>query len=268
MEEFTNDWTGEVIRPGSLVLPPGFVSAFPPYGNSPDQPLWEDKDIKRAITDPNRRVISKVLPFTKYGTNQGRYSSCNGWAAANGLTAIRRLTGIDDGWVGSGSFVYSKINGGYDNGSQLEDGLREISTKGTCSIKTVPYDRIFPNQYSSAADEEAARNVGLDCYRVKTKQAWRTALAAGWVGIAAIQCDQNVINFRGKGIMPVADGPGNHAVLITDLRSSQGTEVYNQDNSWGINWGNEGRAWLTWDHFAQTFNNHAFYIIVGIRVRS
>jgi len=266
LEEFIVEDTGQVIRPGSLPLPAGFVSAFPPYGSDPSTPVWEDKDILRVVSNGNRRDIEKVLPFSKYGNNQGRYSSCGGWAAANALTATRRLTGIDDGWVGSGAYIYSLINGDRDSGSQLEDGLVAVGKYGAPSRTTVPYNVIYRGQYPRSVDAEAAKTKGLQAYRCKTKQAWRSALAAGWMGIAAVHADNRVINYRGTGIMPLANGPGNHAVLISDMRLNKGTEVYLLDNSWGIGWGNQGRSWLVWDHFAQTFNNHAFYVIPGIRV--
>jgi len=267
IEEFKDEVTGEIRRPGSLILPPGFVSSFPPYVDAPETPMYDDAEITKLISNPNRRDITKLLPFEKYGTNQGQYSSCNGYAAAGGLTATRRLTGIDDGWVGSGSYVYSLINGNRDNGSQLEDGLIVIGKYGAPSRTTVPYNLIYRNQYPrNSVDVEAAKTKGLQAYRCKTKQAWRTALAAGWMGIAAIHADSRVINYRGTGIMPLANGPGNHAVLISDMRILKGTEVYQMTNSWGISWGDQGRTWLVWDHFAQTFNNHAFYVIPGIRV--
>lgn len=267
LEEFKDELTGEIRRPGSLILPPGFVSDFPPYADSPETPMFDDKDITKMISFSERRDITKVLPFEKYGVNQGALSSCNGHAAANALTAMRRLTGIDDGWVGSGAYIYSLINGNRDSGSQLEDGLVAVGKYGAPSRTTVPYNYIFRSQYNTKiADAEAAKTKGLQAYRCKTKQAWRSAIAAGWMGIAAVHADSRVINFRGTGIMPLASGPGNHAVLISDMRIQKGTEVFQMTNSWGINWGNQGRTWLVWDHFSQTFNNHAFYVIPGIRV--
>lgn len=267
IEEFRDEATGEIRRPGSLILPPGFVSSFPPYTGDPETPLYDDAEITKMISNPNRRDITKLLPFSKYGTNQGSFSSCNGWAKANAVTALRRLSGIDDGWVGSGSYVYSLINGNRDRGSHLEDALVTASKYGVPSRRTVPYNLIYRSQYNTrVADAEAAKTRGLQLYRCKTKQAWRSALAAGWMGIAAIHADSRVINFRGTGIMPLANGSGNHAVLISDMRRNRNTENYLMDNSWGIGWGNQGRTWLVWDHFEQTFNNHAFYVIPGIRV--
>ena len=266
-EEFRMEDTGQIIRPGSLTLPPNFVSAFPPLEGNPEYPIYDDNEIHMLISNPNRRDITKLLPFAAYGNNQGSFSSCGGWAAANALTATRCLTGVADGLVLSGAYVYSLTNDNRDNGSQLEDGLVAVGKYGAPSRTTVPYNYIFRSQYNTkVADAEAAKTKGLQAYRCKTKQAWRSAIAAGWMGIAAIHADSRVINFRGTGIMPLANGPGNHAVLISDMRISKGTEVFQMTNSWGISWGNQGRTWLVWDHFAQTFNNHAFYVIPGIRV--
>jgi len=213
-----------------------------------------------CATVPNGTLITRRNGYILVSGN-----SCNGWAGANAVTVRRVLMGINDGWVGSGAYVYSKINGGRDSGSLLEDGLVAIGKYGVASRSTVPYNKIYPSQYPKTADDEAKKNKGLQCYRVKTKQAFRTAIAAGWLGIVAVHVDNKFVNFRGTGVTPLANGTGNHAVLVTDMRLINGTENFITDNSWNISWGNKGRCRLVWDHFAQTFNKHAFYVVPAIR---
>jgi hypothetical protein len=181
IEEFKGP-DGVIRRPGSLILPEGFVSSFPPYTGDAETPVWEDKDINRVISDPNRRDIIKVAPFEVYGTDQRDTSACNGWATANGATIRRVLMGINDGWVGSGAYVYSKINGGRDNGSLLEDGLVAIGKYGVASRSTVPYNKIYPSQYPKTADEEAKKNKAIAAKTVekaKAKKATKVVSRAG-----------------------------------------------------------------------------------------
>ena len=259
VDEFM-DSHGNIRRPGSLIIPPGFVSSFPPTEAAPEFPQWDDADIRAVISDPNRRDMVKLFPFEKYGTNQHSTSACNGFAAAGAVTRIRKLRGIDDGWVGSGSFVYSRINGHRDNGSILEDGMKAIQTTGVCSQEECPWDRIYTDQQSPAAFEQAQKHKGLAAYRAVTKQGWLTGLAAGFVGIAAITVGPKFDVIK-NGVAGVQQGGGNHAVLIENLAWRNGMFQFLMCNSWGSGYSENGRVWLTWDHFAQPFASHVFYLL-------
>jgi len=261
--EEIRDKSGELRRLGSLTLPDNFVSSFPPYEGSPECPLWDDADIKRVISDPNRRKPELLFPSTDgWIKNQRSHGSCNGFALATAIDRARYLRGIRDDWRASGAFPYSLMNGGRDQGSALEDGLIIAERNGVCSEEIVGWDQIYPSQYDKeAAHADAAKHKGLGCYRALTKQGFRSGLAAGFVGIVAVMAGSRYQQFR-NGIAGVDNGMGNHAVCVCDLRLKGGTEVYLQEGSWGVNgWGDGGRGFLVWDHFAQTFKQHAFYLI-------
>jgi hypothetical protein len=162
--------------------------------------------------------------------------------------------------VFSGSFTYSRINRGQDNGSILEDGLRSIQENGECSVDLCKWDMIYPQMQPANAILEAAKHKGLACYRAMTRQGWRTGLAAGYMGIAAVMCGPKWDKIT-NGISGVQSGRGNHAVCIEDIRIVNGHEVYDLPNSWGHGFGEQGRTLVTWDHFEQTFGSHAFYLI-------
>ncbi len=255
------DASGELRRLGSLTIPDNFVSSFPPFEGAPEMPLWTDAEIKAVISDPNRRKPEFLFPSEHWITNQKSHGSCNGFAAAGALSRARYLRGIQDGWIGSGAFVYSLINGHRDSGSALEDGLRVIEDVGCASADLVTWDMIYPERQPPNAKADAAKHRGLQCYRAMTKQGFRTGMAAGFMGIVAVSAGSNYTTFR-NGIAGVDNGGGNHAVCVCDLRLQNGTEVYLQEGSWGVaGWGDGGRGFLVWDHFAQTFSNHAFYLI-------
>lgn len=254
------DHTGVVRNLGSLPIPEGFVSSFPPYGSEPEQPFFSEDEIKQIITAPDRVDREVLIPFDKYGTQQWSTSACNGHAGAGGVTSIRVMSGKDDGFVGSGAFLYSKINGGRDAGSNLEDGMRQLTTGGVCSQETVPYDKIFPSMYPKSADEEAADHKLIAAYRAKTIQGWESGLAAGHMGVCAVMAGKNFDKFT-DGVAGVVNGPANHAVLCEDIRWRNGEFQYLMRNSWGINWGRKGRIWITRAHIRQTIGSHCFYLI-------
>jgi hypothetical protein len=161
----------------------------------------------------------------------------------------------------SGAFLYSLINGGRDQGSALEDGLREIERTGCCPESLVDWKGIYPKLQPANARAEAAKHKGLCAYACQTKQGFRTALAAGFPVIIAVHAGSRFQRLNANGIAGVDNGGGNHAIHCDDICIINGTEVYDSVNSWGLQYGQQGRAYLTWDSFAQTFGNHTFYAI-------
>lgn len=252
------DETGQERRCGSLE--PGITAEQSVFAVFEDErPLWDDADILKAITDPNRRVSRQVFG-DDWILNQGSHGSCNGQAGAEGMSRAMLLRGLPKLLL-SGAYLYSKINGGRDAGSVLEDGMRAIQQYGIAPLSLVDQNMIYPKQQPSNADAEAAKHKGLKCWAVKTKQGFRTAVAAGFPVIVAVQAGSNFQRLNSRGIAGVDAGGGNHAVLVDDVRIVGGTEVYDMPNSWGLRYGERGRAYLTWDSFAQTFNRHVFYAI-------
>lgn len=254
------DHTGMLRRPGSKLIEPGFVSSFRPYAADAEQPLWDDKTIKEIITDPGRRDMNEVLPPEKYVTDQHSTSACNGHAAAQAFTASRVLRGIKDDFVGSGAYVYSLINGGSDNGSNLEDGMRELMDKGVPDQKLVPYNMIYPRLQPKSARDAAALHKGVAAFRARTKQGLFSGLAAGYVGVCAVMAGRNFDNFN-DGVAGLVPGRGNHACCLLDIRWRNGRFEMLLSNSWSIRWGFRGRVWILWDHLAQTFPYHVHYLL-------
>lgn len=253
------DECGEVRRLGSLMPPAGFVSSFNTFES--EKPLWDDSDI--------RKVLSKNLPTCRdiFGTewvqDQKSHGSCNGYAGSGSLQAARWLRGIRDKLKLSGAYLYSKINGGQDNGSALEHGLRAIEKWGVAPADLVPWDQIYPREQPRNADQEAAKHKGFKCYAVQTRQGFRTAVAAGFPVIVAVHAGRNFQRLNSQGIAGVDSGRGNHAVFVLGAKLIGGTEVYDMQNSWNVRYGTSGRAFLTWDSFAQTFGNHTFYAVAS-----
>lgn len=254
------DESGDVRRLGSLAPPAGFVSAFKTF--EAEHPVWEDDQIVRVATDPNR-MARRLLFLVYWILNQLSHGSCNGFAGAGALQKARYLRGIQDKLKLSGAFLYSLINGHRDQGSALEDGLNAIRLHGICSELLVAWNMIYPEQQPKNAREDAAKHKAFAAYAVQTKQGFRTALAAGFPVIVAVHAGRNFQRLNSQGIAGVDSGGGNHAIHCDDIKIIGGTEVYDSVNSWGPNYGEQGRAYLTWDSFEQTFGRHTFYAIAS-----
>lgn len=253
------DADGNTRRLGSLLPPPGFVSALPTFES--EHPVWGDADIRRVIANSNRKP-SRVVFDASWVKNQGSHGSCNGFAGASALSKARVKRGLKRLDL-SGAFLYSLINGGRDNGSILSDGMEAVQTAGICPESLVGVDQIYQHLQPANARTEAAKHKGLAAYPVQTKQGFRTALAAGFVVIVAVQAGPRFQTFNKNGIAYVDSGSGNHAVHVDDILNIGGTEVYDMQNSWGTRFGQNGRLYLTWESFEQPFSNHVFYAIAS-----
>lgn len=259
------DGSGQIRRKGSLIKPEGFVSTFATYKGT--QPVLEDSDIKRIITDPNR-IPSRVTFDKTWLIDQKSCGSCNGHAEANALARQRVRRGLAKILL-SGPYAYSLMNGGRDNGSALEDGLKMVSLKGICRADLLQWNMIYPSLFPKGVDydSEAAKHKGLIAYSLigkspaETRQNLRSALACGFDCIVAVNADNKFLKVNSTGVAGVDYGNGDHSVCIDDLRIVNGTEYFDMPNTWGGSYAIDGRAYLVWDHLSQTCLYHEFYAI-------
>lgn len=253
------DLHGNVRRPGSLEMPEGLVSAFPAFSSAVTP--WPEEEIKRVVRDANR-VHSRVLFGTEWLTNQASTSACNGHAGASAFSRARFKRDTNNlRVIFSGAWLYSLINGQQDNGSVLEHGMRAVQDKGLCEESLVPANMIFTRQQPANAAAEAAKHKGFQCFVAEDLEQLRTGLAAGYSGVVAIQAGSKFQRLDSQGVCGIDNGRGNHAVCVDDLYWEGGEWRYEMVNSWGPQFGQNGRGKLTDGHFTQTQNFHKFYLV-------
>lgn len=251
------DEQGHERRCGSLTAPENFVSAFPPYAEDAEQPIWETSDILRVVRHASR--IPARVRFKGWIQNQRSHGSCNGYAKAAAYARVRWTAGEQDKVLFSGAYVYSKINGHRDGGSALEDGMLQ---QGMVPESVVPWNMIYPEMQPPGVDELAKKEQTFGCFRAKTMQGWTTALATGlYFGIAAVQASRGYQTLNSLGISGVDNGMGNHAVCVDGVEEIGGTLVYSSPGSWDLTFGDHGYTYLHPDSFRQTFGPHVFYLI-------
>lgn len=252
------DQTGMLRRLGTLTPPKGFVSAFPVFEDSVQ--TLSDADLleiaRSGIADGRKRFDSSFIK------NQRSHGSCNGFAGAGALTRARVRRGLKRVDL-SGAYLYSLINGGSDNGSALEDGMKVMQSKGIASEALVGWDAIYPNrQNKPAADAEALRYQGFECYATRTLPGTFTAVALGFDIVVAVHVGSHFEDVDTEGVPGRANGPGNHAVGADGLTCVHGNQLaLTNFNSWDVVYGQQGRMCLTQDHLAQPISNHTFYAI-------
>lgn len=248
---------GRKRKLGTLKPDAGFVSSMPVF-ESRVEPLDESTLVRIAKSNT---ATGRTMFDSSFIQDQGQYGSCNGFAAAAALTRARIRRGLKRKTL-SGSYLYSLINGGRDNGSMLDDGMRVLQSRGCATIETVKPSQIYPSKYDrSKADREAAKHKAFECYQIGTRDGLWTALALGFDVVVAVHAGNSFSSIDRNGIAGINNGGGNHAVMCDGLLYAGGEIVADGVNSWGTRWGDRGRMLLRWKHFEQTIGVHSFYAI-------
>lgn len=258
MADYIIDDAGVDRMLGTLV-PAAPPSGFKLYADS-GKPMFTLDTIRKFGTENDTKGRSRF--DSSWIMDQRSHGSCNGYAGASALSRarVRRMLPRVDL---SGAYLYSLINGGRDDGSMLDDGMREVQN-GLATRETVGWDAIYPSRYDRAkAKAEAARFKAHECYQLRTQEELFSALMADFDCVVAVHVGNSFMRLDGDGVCGGDRGPGNHAVCVdgfTVLRD--GTLCADLANSWNLTFGDQGRGWLTWSrHFAQTVGPHGFYAI-------
>lgn len=255
---------GTRVGTGCLIPPTNRVSAFPVYAES--GPMFtRDELIALGKTKTARGSHKFDSTFIK---NQGHRSSCNGFAGAAALTRARIRRGLPRVDL-SGAYLYSCINGGKDQGSMLEDGMKALMVRGCATEHTVGPDAIYRQSYPTAkADAEAKQYMAFECYSVPPgedfEQMLFSGLAAGFDAVVAVHADDAFMHLDGRDVAKGGNGPGNHAVMCDGFWTDPNNQELIGDgvNSWGTTYGMSGRMGLTYrQHFVHTMKYHQFYLI-------
>jgi len=220
-----------------------------------------DRNTVEGLINDKDRVKSRDLFGDDWVYNQGNIGSCNGCAGAKALERSRVKSGMDH-VVLSGEYLYSRINDSRDIGSMLDDGMEWLSKNGVAPFKSRHSQKYRERDFTAEDVRDAARYKGIECYGVDTELELATGLALGFVGVVAVHATNAFMNLDNQGRVQRSQGPGNHAVLVDDVRIIDGELCFDMANSWGLSYGDKGRGYLTWkNHLSQPNSNHYFYLI-------
>lgn len=218
-------------------------------------------DIEDLVKDKDRAKIDKVFPPKDRVRNQGNRGSCNGYAAAKALEVAREKAGLERVEL-SGEYLYSRINGGRDNGSMLDDGMNELMKNGVAPFRPEHYEKYRPGNFTNDDKERAKEFKALECHGVKTENELAEALALGYVCVIAVHASNNYMKIDRSGVCGKSLGPGNHAEYAADIRIKNGEFQFLKYGSWGTDIWKNGAGWITWkDHLRESARNHYFYAI-------
>lgn len=257
-----DDGSGNQRKLGLLAPSPGMVKASRTW-ETDNQPMLTDDEVRNIITDPHRTSMREMFDdhWVAEGDQQNK-GSCNGWATASVVSKTRWLQGIRDGVVLSGSYVYSWINNGQDNGSNLADDVNELTLHGTTSAKNCGPQSIFRSQ-TKQFDADAAKHKGLNFLPIDTIQGLKSAVAKGFLVVVAVEVGNNFQRYK-SGVLNPDSGSGNHAIHCDDLKWDGSRFLFDCPNNWNLTFGERGRVWLPEQAFSQTMSVHQFWALMSI----
>lgn len=244
---------GQTFSTG-LLVPTQNVSALPRY--SAAGPVWTKDQILEAIKDrqPRREIFGD-----SWIKNQNGVGACAGYAAASALERARHRAGHDYVEL-SGDAIYAAVNGGYDRGSMLDDNMQWLSRHGIPPAEMVKRHEYRKSKISRSAYAAGERFRGFEAYFLETEIELASALANDFFVAIAVHAGNGG---RGPdGMIDWKNGPGNHCVVTDDLRYRNNQFEFEFPNSWGLRWGDRGRAHVTWrGHLSNPIRYHKFYAI-------
>lgn len=230
LDHYTDPKTGETFALGNVEAPVSY--SWPIYGDTPTTPLIpRDQWDQYAVQGPAPWVF---LPPIHYQNGVGM---CNASATACGIEAARAVAGLPHVPL-SGGDLYGRINGGRDQGSILEDGLREASDKGIAPVSITPY--LEWRRRGPGAAAEALKYRVLEAFLCPTFAHVASALIHRFPVVVGIRWFGGYkLDSDGWLAAPLGRW-GGHALCSYAL-AKRGREFgAATQNSWGADWGGHG----------------------------
>lgn len=254
------------VRKLGLLLPKEPPKAFANFGDKVE--LFDESTLKKIFSDSGRTKARDRFGDEWIKDQDGR-GACQGYMTANMQERARVRAGQDRVEL-SGDFSYAMVNGGRDGGSHLHEGMASIQKHGTASQAIMEQKGLKweyrKSQIPQAVFDDALRFRAVvgECYYLNSEQEILTAIAKDYDVGVAVHVAGGFSQMDGEGISKGGNGPGNHAVCVDDAVYStrSGEWLLDDPNSWGLNWGNRGRIYLTFKrHLQQSIRVHRFYAI-------
>lgn len=208
-----------------------------------------------------REIDRRTTLGEQFILDQKSHGSCVGFATAGALMRARALNGSTFAKL-SGSYVYSFINGGRDQGANIANALAVIRDQGTSTDELCDWDAIYPSRISPEARMAATRFKALELYTAETFEELMTAIQLpGFIPVFAVQVGNRFTSLDSNGVCGFDAGPGNHAVHADGAKKlPSGEWLLDMPNSWNLTFGQRGRGRLTERHIEGISYQECFVI--------
>lgn len=223
------------------------MGVFGDTAGSPD--LLTDAELKPG-------GISKFAPAIK---DQNGVGACNPFATVTTMELAGRVAGMDYYPTLSPGDLYRRVSGGRDQGSILEDAIRE-ALKGVASIKTMPAMEWRRN--NAEADAERPMYAVQEWWNLPTVRHMMSAILRGFA------CNLGMMwggsdNIDGDGWLPnsVRGRAGGHAICRDSVVVRNGKFGLDGPNSWSERWGANGRMVIPAERLQREENEFGWFAV-------
>ncbi len=240
----------------------------PPTERDYESMISTMKIVNNVDRDPSIRAAHDLTddPWFPPADTQGGQGSCASWAAAYYCHGYMQAKAYDwdastgnDEYLMSPSWVYNKINGGSDSGSNLVNSMYLATSVGNANLATMPYD---DDDHISWGGEAAWRNaVKHRATDVESTSVNNINVVKSWVDQGtpiSMALDAYEYNFGDGNILHTGNydpGSPNHANTVVGYDDDVGVPgemgAFKLINSWGETWGpnGDGTYYMTYDCF-------------------
>lgn len=208
------------------------------------------KKIKAAVK-PAKFIQKMELQF-----DQGPANSCVGNGVSSLIWALHILTGLSK-FTASRLFIYynaRKMIGeqNQDNGCVIRDAIKSINTEGACSEGTWAYDlkklRTAPDSKSYV---EGEKHQSIRYEKINRNiEDMKTCLFEGYPFVLGFRVPKSFSSpeTRKTGIIktPTATEPLNSGHCMVAIGWDDSLKALICQNSYGPNWGDKGKAYLSY----------------------
>lgn len=250
-----------------LILPKTYPAELPRLTAIPGFRQWSKQEIEEAIRTKPKKV-REIFKGNDWVENQQSRGSCCPTATTAAGRKAAFYAGLNDVPRTAAEFLYAQVNRGKDEGALLDETQRAAGEIGWIlrDDKKHPFNRdIYKNNYSPEEYRDALLRRAGASYQVDSELDLATLLLSRAGGaVVAVDVDNSFMQLDRYGFAGGGRGPGNHAVNVDDVEIINGELSFDMANSWGLEYGDEGRAYLSWTrHFNNTHRYHKFFVIVG-----
>lgn len=263
----------ELIEP-ELVTPKGYQFGLAQVSSSQMQgiPMAVSRYSSYNTNSLPSKVILNVPPVINQGSKQSCVSVVTGYYAAGYYKFLKEFNNSmkSDLWYAkrdkilSPDFLYNQIRRNQcDKGTSFVENTDILKTKGISSFLTMPYNgNSCGNTPSGEANNEAQQNKTSQMQRVNKNDinGLKYLLLNRIPILIGIQVYPNLMELEDPFILNSAEGEviGQHALTI--IGYSDDIRAFYVTNSWGKEWGNKGRFWISYDFLPNLIVNDEAYI--------
>jgi hypothetical protein len=220
--------------------------------NDPIAEINSTPEIVLAYRDPFPASLLLDMPPAK---NQGSQGSCGAWATVyylhSYLKHIAEATTYSNNTLSSPSYTFNQLKqGNCGGGSGAIVHLAYLKNQGACSLADMPYTAPSCSQQPNASQRASAANNKISQYfkiNRHNENLVKTLLNLQMPIVNAIASDNALHNLPTNNVwIPNGVSANGHMVTMCGYT----TQGYTFINSWGRNWGNEGRFHIPYNDFS------------------